>query len=222
MALRWQSRPLGCVRQAEVAFRDKRSSMKILIAHEWALIRAGILQILCDEFGPVEVTQASTVLEGFDLATGPWDLAIVGVDDTDSRGLQFVAGLKRAHPRQRVLAVSRRAKVSYVQGILKNLIQGTLTRECTRDGIVTAVRYAITRGDSRKESRGLPGMPPLSKRELEVLRLLAAGKSIKEVAAELKVSASTISTYRVRMLRKLKLGSTGALIRYAFKNHLAD
>jgi len=198
--------------------------MRILIAHDWALVRAGLSQILCDEFGPVDLTQVSTAAEARDEASGPWDLALVGVDAADSSGARFIAGLQRAHPCRCVLAVSRRAMVSNTQRTLKDLIQGTLARESGRDEIVKVVRQAITGGaDGGLKRRWLlPGTPVLSRREFEVLRLFAAGKTIKEIAAQLRISASTIGTYRFRILRKLKLSSTAALIRYAFKSHLAD
>jgi DNA-binding NarL/FixJ family response regulator len=62
----------------------------------------------------------------------------------------------------------------------------------------------------------------LSDREFQVLRLIAAGKSVTEIAAELSLSVKTVSTYRARLLEKMNLGSNAELIRYAIENHLID
>ena len=70
-----------------------------------------------------------------------------------------------------------------------------------------------------------PGKLPhetLSDREFQVLRLIAAGKSVKEIAAELSLSAKTVSTYRARLLEKMNLGTNAELMHYAIQNHLID
>jgi len=208
-------------RVSEAVFEMNRPIIRILIAHDWAIVRAGIRQILWEEFGPLVLTQVSSDREGFDLGLGPWDLAFVGIDALHRQGLQFLAALKRAYPRQSVLAVSSRARISHFDNALKSLVQGAIATESTRDQLLTAARRVIT-GGGKGALAALPKTPALSKRELEVLRLVAAGKNIKEVAATLNVSPSSISTYRLRILRKLQLGSTGELIRYAFRKNLAD
>lgn len=198
--------------------------MKILIAHDWPLIRAGIIQILSEEFSPLELTETSTALKDFNIAPGGWDLAVVGIDATNPGVRTFMAALKRAHPHQRVLAVSSSAKLSDGEPDLRNFVRRTISLASSRDDIVTAILDASAGAGEgyRKKSRVSPNTPALSDRELEVLQLLAAGKNVKEVAVELSISASSISTYRVRMLRKLKLNSTAALIGYALKHHLVD
>lgn len=192
--------------------------MKILIAHNWAIVRAGIRQILWDEFGPLEVMQAPAAPEDFDFAAGPWDISFVGVDDPDRKGLHFLTALSCAYPRHPVFALSSRAKASQFERTLKSFIQGSIAIDSSQSEIARAVRRTIAGSATGVSSK----TPELSARELEVLRLVAAGKSLKQVAAALKVSESTVSTYRVRLLRKLQLHTTGELIRYAITNRLAD
>lgn len=194
--------------------------MKILIAHDWPIFRAGIIQILRSEFGQLEITQAPTAPESLDLASGPWDLAFVDARE----GHDLVTALKRAHPRQRVLWVSSCAEDCHFDGALKERMRASITIGSTREEVVTAARRAVTGIEARVVSTTalLSKTPQLSGREMEVLRLLAVGKNVKEVAAALDVSASTISTHRVRLLGKLQLRSTGELIRYALKNNLGD
>jgi len=198
--------------------------MKVLIACDWPIFRAGISQILYDEFGASEVTETSSTLNGFDLGRGPWDIAFVGIDAPDDTGLQFITALKRAHPRQPVLAMYSHARIAAVERAANGFVQGLIPREASRGEVLAAVLHLFngTAAHPPKRFAFFQPMPGLSRRELEVLRLIATGKNVKETAAALNVSTSTISTHRVRMLRKLRLGSTGELIRYAFRNHLAD
>lgn len=197
--------------------------MKILIAHDWAVVRAGISQILEDEFGPLEITRAPLSLEAFDFASGPWDLVFLELDVGSERGIKFSTALKQAYPRQLILAVCPRVKVTHFERGWAAYVQGAIAIEGSPVEWVTAARAAIdkTQTAGTEPQPALTRPPALSKSELRVLRLLAGGKSIKEVAAVMDVSASTVSTYRARMLQKLRLKSTGELIRYAFRNHLA-
>jgi two-component system invasion response regulator UvrY len=198
--------------------------MKFLIADDWAIFRSGIRQILFEEFGPLEVTQGAPAPDALDLASGPWDLAVVTVDVPTREGLRFLAVLRRAYPHQRVLAVALRENIAYVESALKSSIRGSIAKESTPEELVTAVRRAIAgrKGADPAVRAGRTVKRVLSKRELQVLRLVAAGKSIKEVAAALDVRANTVSTYRVRMLRKLNLNTTAELIRYALMTRLAE
>jgi len=198
--------------------------MKVLIVCDWPIFRAGISQILYDEFGAMEVTETSSTLNGFDLRLGPWDIAFVGVDAPHHKGRDFITALRRVHPRQPVLALYSQAGIDEVERTVNGFVQGLIPRQASREEVVAAVLHLFggPGEHSPKNFGACPQNPGLSRRELEVLRLIAAGKNVKETAAALNVSTSTVSTHRVRMLRKLRLGSTGELMRYAFRNHLAD
>jgi len=198
--------------------------VKVLIVCDWPIFRAGISQILCDEFGTLEVTETSSKLNGFDLGRGPWDVAFVGVNAPHYDSLHFITALKHAHPQQRVLALYSGMSDASLESAVNGFVQGVIPREASRQEVVAALRPVLA-GTAERTAKKLevPSQTPrLSGRELAVLRLIAAGKTVKEIAAALNVSTSTISTHRVRMLRKLRLGSTGELIRYALRNGLAD
>jgi DNA-binding NarL/FixJ family response regulator len=199
--------------------------LKVLIFDESLIFRYGIKQILSEEFGLVEVTHSAPVSKALDWTTGPWDVVFVTVDLPGLEKLQFIAELKLAYPDQRVIAFALGAIIPQLEGVLKGSVWRLIALESTREELVQAVREAIAgaeRAILKNPDIKFPGRKELSKREREVLRLVAAGMSIKEVAAMLDVSASTISTYRVRMLRKLRLRSTAELIRYALRKRLAD
>ena len=199
--------------------------LKAFIFDDSLIFRCGIKQILSEEFGLVEVTHSELVSKALDWTGGPWDVVFVTLDLPGLEKFQFIAELKLAYPNQRVIAFASRAIIPHLEGILKGSVWRLIAMEGAREELVSAVREAIAGAERmilKNPDIKFPGRKELSRREREVLRLIAIGKSIKEVAAALDVSASTISTYRVRMLRKLRLRNTAELIRYAFRKRLAD
>ena len=208
-----------------------RMALKIIIADDSAIFRSGIKQILSEEFASVEVVHGAPQSSALDWASGPCDLIFVAVDLARPEKLHFVAELNRAYPNQRVIVLASRAVIPHLEQVLKGYTWRLIAIDGTKEELITAVQDTIASAEQaaleNPAIRPLPGpaTPPngkLSNREREVLVLVAAGMSIKEAAAALNVSASTVSTYRVRMLRKLRLKSTAELIRYALENRLAD
>ena len=174
-----------------------------------------------NEFGPLDVAEGVPTLKAFNLDSGPWDLAFVTADGRCREGLHFIAALKRVYPRQRVCAIAWRANIPHVESVLKRSITISIAKESTPEEMAAAVRGLSADGLRVIEtSRRLK--PELSPRELDVLRLVGSGKSVKEVAKNLNVSANTVSTYRSRLLRKLELSGTADLILYALRNKLVD
>jgi DNA-binding NarL/FixJ family response regulator len=120
----------------------------------------------------------------------------------------------------------------YALRVLKAGASGYLTKDSAADELVKAIRKVVSGGryispflaeklvfEMAADSSRLPH-ETLSAREFQVLRLLAAGQSVKEIAADLSLSVKTVSTYRARMLEKMHLGTTAELIHYAIQNHL--
>jgi len=118
--------------------------------------------------------------------------------------------------------------------VLKAGASGYLTKDSAPDELVKAIRKVVSGGtyvsaflaeklafEIGTDSSKLPH-EALSDREFQVLRLIAAGKSVKEIAAELYLSVKTVSTYRARLLQKMDLGTNAELIHYAIQNRLID
>ncbi len=206
-------------------------ALKVIIVDDSAIFRSGIKQILVEEFGLVEVTHGGPVSAGLDWASGPWDLVFVTLDPAALDKIQFIAEPERTHPKQRVIALASRENIPHLEEVLKGYAWRLIAVDGTRGEFVSAVRDAL----AGAERTGLknpapmsllvsgPGTPlnrGLSKREREVLETVVAGMSLKEAAATLNISVSTVSTYRVRLRRKLGLRSTAELIRCALGNGL--
>jgi DNA-binding NarL/FixJ family response regulator len=190
---------------------------------------------LGEGFEPLEFGEGKAGPEGLDLALGrPWDLVIVAIDLPDREGLQVLTVLKKMRPDQPVLVLIVRANVPDAVCSLKADIDGHAEVVNTPNELVSAFRRVLASGRSGQSTMAREAPPnvdqcgersryeSLSRREREVLRLVGLGRTVKEIAAVLALTETTISTYRSRILTKLGLTSTAELIRYAVINRLAD
>ena len=198
-----------------------RGKLRVLILDDHAVVRQGVRQILAESFDRLEFDEGKAGLESLELALSQsWAVVIVALDLPDREGLEMLAILKGLRPHQPILVLAFRA--------------GHFAIASTPDEMVSAVRRLVasgTIGQTTGPMEAAPGPEPsggpstaetLSKREREVLRLIGLGRAVKEIAADLALSETTISTYRSRILIKLGLKSTADLIRYAVRNRLAD
>ncbi|MGH9361300.1 MAG: LuxR C-terminal-related transcriptional regulator, partial [Thermoanaerobaculia bacterium] len=164
----------------------------------------------------------------------PWDLIVLDISLPGRSGLDLLREVEQAAPGVPVLVLSIHESDEYALRALRAGAAGYLTKDHTATELVQALRILL-RGEtyiSRRVVERLVHEPPqdaerppheaLSERELEVLRLLASGKAVKEVAATLSLSKSTVSTYRERVLKKLGLHSNTELTRYAVEHGLLD
>jgi DNA-binding NarL/FixJ family response regulator len=212
-----------------------RDKLRILILDDHAVVRRGVRQILAERFEPLEFGEGKAGPEGLDLALGqPWDLVIVAIDVPDHDGLQVLAALRRMRPDQPILVLTVRVHPPDAADFLKADIEGHAEVANNPDELVSAVRRIFAGGTGRHSTIAREALPDvdrylernshedLSSREHEVLRLIGLGTTVKEIAAVLRLTETTVSTYRRRILIKLGLKSTAELIRYAVINRLAD
>jgi DNA-binding NarL/FixJ family response regulator len=149
-------------------------------------------------------------------------------------GLDILADLKRFSPKLPVLFLSMHPEEQFARRSLKAGAAGYLTKESVPDELKTAVRRVLSGGryvsanlaeklafDLRKEA-DLPAHELLSDREFQVLRMIASGESVKEIAGKLSLSVKTVSTYRTRILEKTGMKTTADLIRFAIQSKLVD
>jgi DNA-binding NarL/FixJ family response regulator len=149
-------------------------------------------------------------------------------------GIEILEELKRLHPRLPVVMLSVFPEKDFAIRAFKLGASGYVSKQSASGELIVAIRKALSGGryitSSLAEAlaANVAGEPPtaphemLSNRELQVLRLVAQGKALKEIAAELSLSEKTISTYRVRLGRKLGLGTNVELARYATLHKLVD
>jgi DNA-binding NarL/FixJ family response regulator len=163
-----------------------------------------------------------------------WDLVILDINLPGRSGLEVLGDLRRLRPKLPVLVLSMHAEDQYARRLLKAGAYGYLRKESAPEELIAAVRKVVTGGryvsptlaeklvldlDADAEA---PTHERLSDREFEILRLIGSGKQVSQIAEELHLSVTTISTYRARILEKLNLSTTAELVRYAVRNNLVE
>jgi len=209
--------------------------MNILIADDHPLVRQGLKQLLGSEPDMAVVGEAKNADETLDLARKlEWDVLILDYSMPGGNGLVVLKELKRAYPRRPVLILSMHPEDAIAISVLRAGAAGYINKECASEELPVALRKAASGGKYVSASLaeklavevgGAPHVRPhesLSDREYRVMWMLASGKSISAIAEELFLSPNTISTYRIRILKKLKLETNADLVRYAIKHRLME
>jgi len=206
--------------------------MRILIADDHAIVRKGLVQILAEEYPDAQFGEASTTSETTDRLAGQrWDLLVLDIFMPGRTGLEVLRDTRRQHPDLPVLVLSSAPEEQLGARVLRAGASGYLNKQAAPENLVQAVKKVLTGGkyvsatlaESLASELGNDDRPPhekLSDREFQVLRLLVAGRSLKEIAAELCVSPKTVSTFHTRLREKLRVRSDVELFRYAQEHGL--
>jgi DNA-binding NarL/FixJ family response regulator len=207
----------------------------VLIADDHAVVRRGLRQILAETPDIQVGDEASTPREVLELVRKKrFDAVILDINLPGASGLTLLADLRRERPELPVLILTMYSEAQYAVRAIKAGAAGFLTKESAPEKLIEAVRKVA--GGGRYVSAELAetlasvlagdveGAPHerLSVREFEVLRMLASGKSVSEVARALSLSVKTVSTHRTRILQKLHMKTNAELTHYAIKNQLVD
>lgn len=206
---------------------------RILIIDDHPLVRQGLIELLQETFQSVVFGQASTFTEALTCIGQDegWDLILLDISLPDGNGLEALTRIKKQLPATPVLVVSMHPEEHYAMRVLKAGGAGFVSKTDVCNVLVKAVKTIVegrtyTSGSVAEqlveELAGKGQAGKLSERELQVINLLAGGNSVKEIAFELNLSVKTVSTYRARLLKKLRLRSTVELIRYALREGLAE
>jgi len=208
---------------------------RVLIADDHEIVRRGLKDLLSDAFGKVKIGEARTAQETLDLAQSQeWDMVLLDINMPGRNGLEVLQDLKRLRPAIPVLVLSVSPEQDYALRALKLGASGYLTKDRTWDELLVAIRKSLAGGryvtstlaeklaDHLSGDAAVAPHEVLSNRELQVLQLIASGKTIKEIAAQLSLSEKTIGTYRTRISEKLHLATNVELTRYALQHKLAD
>ena len=190
--------------------------IRILIADDHAIVRKGLRQILTDQYPTAfigEVADAERLIQA--TITEPWDVVICDMSMPGRSGLDALNQIKQSSPKLPVLIMSMYPEDQYALRVLKAGASGYLGKETIHDDIVKAVdtvmlgKKFITTAIAEKLANafdaGTPGQlhESLSDREFDVFKLLASGKSVSEIGEQLSLSATTVSTYRSRIMEKM-------------------
>lgn len=209
--------------------------IKILIADDHLLIREGLKKVLAQEVDLKVVAECPKAAEVADfLRDGECDVIMLDINMPGKSGLDLLKELPLRETGVKVLILSMQPEELFARRALQAGASGYLTKETAAEELVEAIRKVHYGGKyvSRALAEQLaiyvqheadkPLHTRLSDRELQVLQLIGAGKTTDDIATQLALSASSVKTYRQRILEKLNLKSTAEIIHYALKNNLID
>jgi two-component system, NarL family, invasion response regulator UvrY len=207
--------------------------IRIAIVDDHAMIRAGLKQFFADQPDFTVVAEAANGRDALDIVrAGDVDVIVLDISMPDQSGVDALAGIKARAPDLPVLILSGFPEEHYATTLLRQGASGYLNKECDPEEIVTAIRTVargrryITAAVAEMLADGAAGMgdklphEALSERELQVFLRLAKGETIGHMAEAMFLSVKTVSTYRTRVLEKLKLQTNSDLTYYALKNGL--
>ncbi|MGA2106116.1 MAG: response regulator transcription factor [Syntrophorhabdales bacterium] len=207
--------------------------IRVLIADDHTLFREGLKKIIA---GTSDIAVAGEASNGNDvlarLKKDSFDVLVLDISMPGKDGLEVLKEVRTKYQRLPVLMLSMFPEEQYATRVLKAGASGYLTKESAPDVLITAVRKAA-RGEryvsptlAEKLVSGLADdlkkLPHerLSDREYQIMRLIASGKRMKEIAHQLSLGPTTISTYRARILEKMGMASNAELTLYASQNNL--
>jgi two-component system invasion response regulator UvrY len=210
--------------------------IRVLVSDDHALLRAGAKEIVLRGFQDAvcgEAANGEQVLA--QVNAQKWDLVILDVSMPGRSGVEILGELKRLHPKLPVLVLSMHPEDQYGKRMLRAGASGYMNKDVAPDELINAIRKVLAGGryvsptlaeklamDLSSKDGGLPLHETLSEREFEVLRMIALGKAVGEIAEEIHLSVATVSTYRARILLKMNMNTNAELIRYAIENRLVE
>lgn len=207
--------------------------IRVAIVDDHAIVRTGLREFLGSQVDLRVTGEAANGREALDLVrAGDLDVLLLDLGMPDQSGVDALAAVRARAPTLPVLILSGFPEAHYATTLLRQGAAGYLNKECDPDEIVQAIRTValgrryITPAVAELLAEGLLGdgeQPPhsrLSERELQVFLRLARGETVGQVAEGMALSVKTVSTYRTRVMEKMKLASNSDLTYYALKNGL--
>ena len=209
--------------------------MRILITEDHAVVREGLKLILADHFKNAVFGAARNATEALARVwKEKWDVVVLDITMPGRSGLEVLKEIRRSRPRMPVLILSMHPEDQFAVRLLKAGAAGYLTKEIAGEELVGAIKKVV--GGGRYISPSLAERMAsyltidvrkapherLSDREFLILRMIASGKPVSQVAKELTISVSTVSTYRSRIVEKMDMKNNAELTHYALQKELVD
>jgi DNA-binding NarL/FixJ family response regulator len=229
------SRSLLKARIPPILFKLKESMIRLLVADDHPIVREGLKHI---------IEKAPDIMVADEASNGPevlskvsrnyYDMILLDISMPGRSGLEVLKQLNSKYPDLPVLILSIYPEKEYALRALKTGASGYLTKKSASKELVTAIKK-VSAGkkyissslatilatylgyDAERQPHEI-----LSNREYQVMRMISSGKTLTDIANELSLNLRTISTYRTRILEKMKMESNAELVRYAFQKHLID
>jgi DNA-binding NarL/FixJ family response regulator len=207
--------------------------IKVLIADDHPVVRKGIIKLLLEENSNFKMDEAETGYEVLSKArNNKYELILLDISLPGMNGLDVLKQLKYENKNIPVLILSFHPEEEYAIRVLKSGASGYLTKGCSPEKLVFAINKILKGGKFISESlaerlaEGLisntqyPSHEYLSDREYQIMNLIASGKTSREMEKELSISIKTISTYKTRIYKKLKIKNDVQLVHYVFRNRI--
>ncbi len=209
--------------------------MKVLIADDHSVVRLGVKHIVVSAFPGAEVGEAANGQEVLEAVRAePWDVLILDIGMPLRSGLEIMSELRHVAPSLRILVLTVHAEEQFALRLLKSGVAGYLTKERAPEELVHAIRKVMAGGKfvstvlaeriALSLDTSVDKLPheTLSDREFQVMRMIASGMSVAEIAEALSLHVRTVGTFRRHILRKLNLKSTQEIAYYAIRGGLVD
>jgi len=209
--------------------------IRILIADDHAIVRGGLKQLFAMVPDIDVAGEAVNGQQALDcLRHTPVDLVLLDLTMPGMSGIDIVARMRSAYPNLPILVLSMRNEAEIVRQVLKVGASGYLTKDSEPEMLVAAIRKAAAGGrfiDPALAEQLLfdvdqPGVAPLheqlSGREAQILSLLARGRSVNDIAADLMISNKTVSTHKAHLMQKMNFMNNADLVRYAIMHGLVE
>jgi DNA-binding NarL/FixJ family response regulator len=210
-------------------------AMNILIADDHAVVRRGLKEILADALPGARFSQAGNGDEVLSLlAESAASLLVLDLNMPGRSGLDVLRDVKSAYPRLPVIVLSMQPEDQYAMRCLRAGAAAYINKDSAPEELAQAARKILGGGryvsprlaEHLVAQLDLPAGKPLheslSDRELEVMKMIASGVPLKEIAGRLRVSVKTVSTYRSRILEKMRMARNAEMTRYAITHGLID
>jgi len=209
--------------------------IKVVVVDDHAVVREGLKRIIAENDGMMVSGEAADGFEAMQVIKKEHcDVVLLDITMPNKSGLDVLKELHAESPRLPVLVLSMHPEDQYALRVLRAGAAGYVTKESAPAKLVQAIRKVVRGGKyvsptlaeklvtDLEADNDRPPYEILSDREYQVLCLIASGKTVSEIGEELALSVKTISTYRVRILEKLRMKNNAELTRYAIKESLVD
>ena len=209
--------------------------IKTFLADDHRLFRDGLKRILAETVDIIVVGEATDGLDALEkMRQGGWDVALLDVNMPGMNGLDVLKRLMNNGAKHQVLMLSTYHEDEYAIRTIRAGASAYLTKNSPTDLLISVIRKVANGGryiDPKVAEKLLFDLGPpstmsphsiLSDRELHVLKLIAAGESLTEISQKLALSAKTVSTYRARILEKMRMQNNAQLVRYVAEHKLLE
>jgi two-component system, NarL family, invasion response regulator UvrY len=209
--------------------------IRVLIADDHEILRHGLRDILLCRLGAVTVAEAKDAGEAIEfLIREPWDLLLLDINMPGRSGLEVLEEARRLRPRTPVLMLTSYPEEQFAMRAFRLGAAGYINKQDASDQLIAAVHRVLAGGryvsaslaerlaSNLDETQNMRPHEILSHRELQVLQLVALGRTMKEIADQLALSEKTVATYRTRISEKTGLKSNVEIARYALKEGLVE